>query len=171
MTLFHTKRAAFSMVTAIFVILLMASVAAMVMNLSGKVVQETTAQYRKEQAILLAKSYTEFAIMTATAQDCAPLTITGGDVDSISKIGEGYQVVVQTRYIGANSACKGVGDSGNIRLNDADNITTPESIDGSILVDVFVKYRNPEDLHAINDDAWTNPSRGITYHRRTLQRL
>ena len=64
------NRRAFSMITAIFVILIMATVGGFIMNLSGKMIQETTSQYRKEQAILYAKSYTEYAIMAATAQTC-----------------------------------------------------------------------------------------------------
>ena len=162
---FTQKRKAFSMITAIFIILLMATVASFVMNLSGKIVQETTAQYRKEQAILLAKSYTELAIMSATAQDCAPLTI-NGLVGSNSKKGQGYQVSVKTRYIGDNSAC-----ANEVKLGAGDNIITPSSIDGTILIDVYVRYRNPEDPNAINNTTWTNARRGITYHRRTLQRL
>ena len=56
-------RKAFSMLTAIVTIVLMAGVSSMVFNLAGKTVQETTVQYRKEQSILLAKSYTEYAIL------------------------------------------------------------------------------------------------------------
>jgi len=159
-------RAAFSMITAIFVIVLMASVAAFVMNLSGKVVQETTAQYRKEQAILYAKSYTEFAIMAATAQDCAPAEITA-EIGNDTEQGDGYHIIVQTHYIGANSGCPNT-----IRLGNADNVNTPSSVGGVILVDVFVRYRNPEDENAINNEDWSMRNRrGITYHRRTLQRL
>jgi peptidyl-tRNA hydrolase len=55
---FKQHRKAFSMITAIFVILMMATVGGFIMNLSGKMVQETASQYRKEQAILYAKSYT-----------------------------------------------------------------------------------------------------------------
>ena len=160
-------RPAFSMITAIFMILLMASVAAFVMNLSGKIVQETTAQYRKEQAILLAKSYTEFAIMAATAQDCAPRGINAsvGTTTAKTRQGEGYRIRVETRYIGRNSQCV------NNRIRAGGDITTASSIDGTILIDVFVRYRNPEDSNALDDTTWVNDRRGITYHRRTLQRL
>ena len=63
------KRKAFSMITAIVVIVLMASVAVFIMNLSGKMVKETTTQYQREQAILLSKSYTEYAVMAVTANE------------------------------------------------------------------------------------------------------
>ena len=158
-------RPAFSMITAIFIIVLMASVAAFVMNLSGKIVQETTAQYRKEQAILLAKSYTEFAIMAATAQDCAPLNINAdvGTTAATTKQGQGYRIHVETRYIGSNSTCT----TNSIGAN----ISTNSSIGGTILIDVYVRYRNPEDVNALLNTTWANNRRGITYHRRTLQRL
>ena len=48
-------RKAFSLITAIFVIVLMATVAAFIMNLSGKMVKGTTVQFQREQAVLLAK--------------------------------------------------------------------------------------------------------------------
>ena len=57
------SKKAFSMVTAIFVIVIMASVSALIMNVSGKTVKATTQQFQKEQAQLLARSYTELAIL------------------------------------------------------------------------------------------------------------
>ena len=62
-------RKAFSMLTAIFIIVLMAIVAAFIMNLSGKMVKGTTSQFQREQSVLLAKSYTEYAIMAVMAND------------------------------------------------------------------------------------------------------
>ena len=59
-------RKAFSMIMAIFVILLMATVGAFILNISAKSVKSTLLQYKREQAILYARSYTELAIMTAT---------------------------------------------------------------------------------------------------------
>ena len=69
MILLNNMRYGFSMITAIFVILLLSSVGAFIVNLSGKTVKDTTFQYKKEQSALLAKSYTELAIMGVTAND------------------------------------------------------------------------------------------------------
>ena len=162
MIIFNKNRKAFSMITAIFVILLMATVGGFIMNLSGKMVQETTAQYRKEQAILYAKSYTEYAIMAATAQTCIrniSSNIDGTNAQALQ--GQGYRVEVKVKYIGNNSACTDkIGT----------NILRPNAIDSIILVDTYVHYRDPEHPNAINSVAWgIDP--GITYHRRTLQRL
>ncbi len=69
-------RSAFSMITAIFVIVVMATVAAFILNISAKSVKATVLQYRHEQAILYARSYTELAVMGATA-NASLTTITG----------------------------------------------------------------------------------------------
>ncbi|MGC9350615.1 MAG: type II secretion system protein, partial [Sulfurovum sp.] len=105
----RNQREAFSLITAIFLIVLMASIAVYVMSLSGKIAKETTAQYKKEQAMLLAKSYTELAIMAVTANDrngtgqC--ITNINANVGSNNPIatGEGYQVRTRIAYIGADS--------------------------------------------------------------------
>ena len=73
-------RKAFSMITAIFIIVLMATVGAFILNISAKSVKSTVLQYKREQAILYAKSYTELAIMdatTAVANNMANRTISG----------------------------------------------------------------------------------------------
>jgi len=167
MIIFNKNRKAFSMITAIFVILLMATVGGFILNLSGKMVQETTTQYRKEQAILYAKSYTEYAIMAATAQTCIR-NITS-DIDGTqaqTKKGQGYHVEVKIQYLGTSALCTNyIGTA----------INRPTAIDNIILVDTYVHYREPEHPDAMSGAAWGTPTLnykpGITYHRRTLQRL
>ena len=165
-----TNRKAFSMITAIFVILILSSVAAFILNLSGKSVNQTTDQYRKEQAILYAKSYTEFAIMSATARKCIKTITANVDGNATEvKAGQGYRVIVNLQYIGnelAGGACDTLGGA----------ITTLASKGAIVLIDTYVKYRDPAHPRAIAGDSWkstTNPTGydGITYHRRTIQRL
>jgi len=151
-------RAAFSMITAIVVIVLMATVAAFIMNISGKMVEETTTQYKKEQAILYAKSYTEFAVMAATSQDC----IQGVDAHTVdaanSAIGNGYWIHIDVQYIGNDlpaAVCPVVG---------VVPIANPDSQGGVILLDTYVRYKNP-DAPNIANSPW------VTYYRRTLQHL
>ncbi len=156
----HNMRPAFSMITAIFVIMIMASIAAFVMNLSGKMVEETQAQYRKEQAVLYAKSYTEYAILAATAQTCIQNISANvdGDANEVKK-GQGYRIKVHIEYLGANSTCPNqIGTT---------NLTFPDT---AVLIDTYVRYRDPKSPAAINADPWSADP-GITYHRRTLQRL
>jgi hypothetical protein len=164
MSYLQKKRKAFSMITAIFVILLLATVGGFIMNISGKVVQETISQYRKEQAILYAKSYTEFAIMAATSQDCVRRI--QANVDGKTKqvlAGEGYRVDVRVQYIGdTSSTCTNT--IGGINIMDS------AAVDNIIIIDTYVHYREPDSIPAIRGLSWTQDP-GITYHRRTLQRL
>ena len=163
------KRAAFSMITAIFVIIILATIGAFIMNLSGKMVQETTMQYRKEQAILYAKSYTEFAIMTATSEPCVKKITANVDGKSTEvKAGQGYFVDVRVHYLGQNSAC-----TNNVKIGKG-NIQDPRAKDNIVLIDTYVRYRDPDSIAARANKgkglAWSKDP-GITYHRRTLQRL
>lgn len=155
------NRKAFSLLTAIIVIVLMATVAILVMDMSGKIVRETTTQYRKEQAILLAKSYTEFAIMAVSANDrsidCIE-NINGNNVIGSDANGEGYQVDTRISYIGNSTTANLNTCAGTRRLSTT--VKTPGS-DLQIIVDVYVRYKELDNTSA----DW------ITYHRRTLQKI
>ncbi|HID94383.1 MAG TPA: type II secretion system protein [bacterium (Candidatus Stahlbacteria)] len=108
-------RKAFSMYMAIVVIVLMATVSAFILNISAKSVKSTLLQYKREQAILYARSYTELAIMdatAATANNTATRTITG-------TAGDNYTINVTSTPI--------------LR---ADGVTTSPFL----TIDVFVSY-------------------------------
>ena len=153
-------RKAFSMLMAIFIIVLMATVAAFIMNLSGKMVKGTTAQFQREQSMLLAKSYTEYAIMAVTANEhnssnCLN-TITGAyGVDGSGN--DIYSINVDISYIGNNL------DASCTRKLNTNAIVTPKS-PLNIIVDVFVSYKELD--HPLGASA---PN--ITYHRRSLQKI
>jgi len=155
------NRRAFSLLVAIFVMVIMSSVSILVMSLSSKILQNTTAQYQREQAILLAKSYTEYAIMAIMSNDRVNTTCLDkieaevGESGSSDR-GEGYRVRVSIAYIGdANVAgCTNV-------LSSA--VTTPQS-PLNVLINVYVDYKD------INNPNISN-SQWITYHRRTLQKI
>ena len=143
----------------------MASVAGFVMSLSGKIVQETTSAYQKEQAALLAKSYTELAIMTVMSND---RNGTGNCISDITGVvgapgsstnGEGYAVETRIAFIGPATdigACYGVRQLGNPVTTTADDL--------NIIVDIYVRYK---DINSPNPA--TSP--WVTYHRRTLQKI
>jgi len=159
----HIQRRAFSMLTAIFLIVIMSSVAILVMNLSGKIVKETTTQYQKEQAILYAKSYTEYAIMavmsnnrSAAGGDCID-TITGNiNNGTPADVFDDYNITVNLSYIGRNiAACA--------NWLGAPVPASPDEL--NIIVDTYVRYRNIDDPRPAADAAQ------ITYHRRTLQKI
>ncbi len=160
MNFFNLKREAFSMFTAIMVIVLMSSVSVLVMSVSGKIVKETTAQYRQEQAILLANSYTEYAVMAVTANDRSGTGCLSTINGLVGNIALGYDITVEIAYIGTADTidnCEGTRKlSTGVTNND-----TPLTI----IVDAYVKYK---DLENTND---TNDVPNIVYHRRTVQKI
>ena len=172
----HTSsKEAFSLLMALFVIVIMSAIAALILSMTGKVIKETSTQYRDEQSRLLARSYTEFAIMAVMAHD---RTTTGTCVEKINgtvntlKIGEanptgtnvvngGYIVETKIQYIGTGLPV----DTSCEQLTSI-AISNPEAVSPTLLIDVFVRYKDPDYLTANEADI---PF--ITYHRRTLQKL
>ena len=159
-------RKAFSMFTAIVVIILMSTVAIMVMNISGKQIQETTSQFQREQSMLLAKSYTEYAILSVMSNDrngtgnClrdieANIKIDEGSTITVSN-GNGYHVRVRISYIGNASEVNSCALT-RVFSNAVDTIKTPLNI----IVDVYVDHKDPQNING----PW------ITYHKRTLQKI
>lgn len=157
----NKQRKAFSLIMAIVVIVLMSTVAALIMNMSGKMIKKTTIQYQKEQALLLAKSYTEFAVMSVMANDRNNTYTTGNDCleDIDATVGTypyGYRVRTRISYIGNNQ----FGQCATTRVL-SNSVVTPNS-PLNIIVDVYVEY-----LEADHPDT----PKYISYHRRTLQKI
>lgn len=154
----QTKREGFSIITAIFVIVMMATVAMFIVNTSSKIVKETTDQYQKEQSVLLAKSYTEYAIMAVTANEHNSTNC----LNEITGTFGIYSIKVNISYIG-NDANLGAGSTSNCARILSDSVTTAKS-PLNIIVDTFVSYKeidHPAGASAPN----------ITYHRRSLQKI
>ncbi len=172
-------RNAFSLITAIFVMLIMATVAAFILNLSGKITQETGAQYRQEQAALLARSYTELAVMAVINHDRNTTSSCIEDIDGVvngvlpngpvtgsTADGSGYNVMTRVYYLGNDLPCSNSRELTDNASNSTTRITSnynntssSDSLAG-IIVDVYVQYKTPDD-----------PTHWITYYRRTLQKI
>ncbi len=154
----NNQREAFSLMVAVAVIVIMGTVSMLVMSMSSKIVKETTAQYRKEQAVLLAKSYTEYAVLSVMGNDRIAgncLTdIDANDVLADSSEGKGYRVRVRISYIGNN-----LGNCGGVRVLSNTVATLESSL--NIIVDVYVEYKELDNTGA----DW------VTYHRRTMQKI
>jgi len=148
------QRKAFSMLTAIVVIVIMATVAMLIMNVSGKLVKETTAQYQREQAVLFANSYTEYAIMAVTANDRSVNCLS--TINGTYGTPNGYRARIHIAYIGTTAAigtCAGTRTLGTVPAGSDTPLT--------IIVDAYIDY-----------DDLDNPSgANITYHRRTVQKI
>jgi len=165
----HKK--AFSMVTAIFVMFIMASLTALIMNVTGKTVKETTLQYQKEQAMLLGRSYTELAILYTLYYD---RNSTNHCLERITDhFGEaypnGYDIDIRVKYIGDKTILKNcrnnIEANGDFNLTDK-NVTWDNNSGGfyntlSLVIDTYIKYRDFDDPN----------NRDITFHRRTIQKL
>jgi type II secretory pathway pseudopilin PulG len=174
-------RKAFSMLMAIVVIVIVATLSALVLSLGGRVVKSTTIQYRQEQAALLAKSYTELAVMAIlnydrnASNDCVENVngvvnnlVPGGSAASgvSSTNGGGYDVQTRIYYIGENLPCSTsrVLNTASLVTNYADGNASAGGSVAAVLIDVFVRYKDP--------DA-PNPATApwITYHHRTIQKI
>ena len=151
-------RNGFAMITAIFVMVIMASVGAFVMSLSGKIVKSTTLQYQHEQAVLYAKSYTEFAVMAVTADDrtanCLK-TITG-KAGTAPTAGNGYRIRTHISYIGPGSV---IGGCPATRQLSTAVITTATPL--TVIIDAYVDYKDPDNTSG----PW------MTIHRRSVHKI
>ena len=144
------------MITAIFVIVLMATVGAFIMNLSGKMVKETTTQFQREQAMLLAKSYTEYAILAVTANEHN----SSNCLNNISGSYGDYTMDVNISYIGNGTPVADGGlDATSCRT--LSNAATTDKSPLNIIVDVFVSYPDYDHPDGLR----------MTYHRRSLQKI
>ena len=177
------------MVTAMVVIVLLSLLGGFVLSLSSSSAKQTHAQYRKEQAMALAQSYTEAAILVALKRDRALnnciQNITGdittlepavaaGATAIIATTGQGYHVDVNISYIGNstgevnNTVCPGGilnvdGAGGFLDFNASFDIAAPIA-SVNIIVDVFVRYKDP-----LAPNVAASP--WITFHRRSLQKI
>ena len=162
----HIKRKnhkkAFSMITAIFVLIMMATLSSLIMNVSGKTVKATTQQYQKEQALLLARSYTELAILYVSSH--------ARNVNCIEHINAtygpsiqngGYGIRVDIRYVGkADALVNCTAPSVLALIPNAAHTGFDDTV--SLVMDTYVTYRDFDELTA---------NRVTTFHKRTLQKL
>lgn len=153
----HSKKA-FSLITALVIIVLMATVAIFVMNLSGKVVKSTVAQYQHEQAELYAKSYTEYAILAVTGNNRSTECVENisGTIGTPTT-GNGYRVRTRIAYM-VHSDVDTTNCSATRVLSTG---VTESSTPLTIIVDAYVDYKDPDNTSG----PW------MTVHRRTVQKI
>jgi len=145
------------MITAIFVILIMASIGTLVLSLSSKSLKATSAQYQRAQAALYAKSYTEFAVLAVTGHDRSSDCVEdiGATIGSPTT-GNGYRVRTHIAYIGPNSE---IGNCSSTRQLST-NVTTKQT-PLTLIIDAYVDYKDPDNTAG----PW------MTVHRRTVQKI
>ena len=151
----HTQRSGFAMIMAITVIVIVATIMALSLSLTTQTVKKTTDLYLYEQAVLLSKSATEYALLQiARNPPCR-------NVDANFKQDDIYTIDFKVQYIyydnpttavdEASALCGGA--TGGVLYA---RVQTPAQ-DGSIIIDVTV-----------STDVGTEP---IRYFRRTIQKL
>ncbi len=148
------QRRAFTLVMAIWILVAMTSMMALMLSFSSQTVNQTAQIYVKEQAQLLSKSATEYALLAIsghnrTAGDCINYinsTYSPGGLTA-------FDINTSIRYIGLGALA---GDCNDV--TGALVINTPES-NGTVIIDTYVTSKN----QAAGDPI-------IRYHRRTIQK-
>jgi type II secretory pathway pseudopilin PulG len=157
----YKSKKAFSMMLAIATIVIMGTLTTLIMNVAGKTMKATTQQYQKEQATLLARSYTELALLYVSSYDRSAsgdcLQTIVGDYGEPNNL---YKIQTEIRYIGKASELVGCGRT--IPTTPLFNKGTGFDETMSIIVDVYIRYKDFDDL---------TTDRNVTFHRRTLQKL
>jgi len=158
----HVKqRSGFAMLMAIFVIVIVGTLMALMISLSTTSLKRTTNLYLNEQAMLLARSATEYALLSISGTDrtLGCLTNINTTYDPQGAGSEIFDIAITIRYIGLSggNAANECTPAQNFIVNS--RVTTAES-KGSALIDVVV-----------TSDPTLNIGETIRYHRRTLQKL
>ena len=139
-------RSGMAMIMAIAVIVIMAGIMALSLSMTSVTTKRTADLYLYEQAVLLSKSATEYALLRI-AQDgpCSHENDLNFRQDGI------YDINITNRYVytAPPAGC----------LNNPITVTTPEQ-DGSVIMDVAVSVTDTS--------ISTEP---IRYFRRTIQKL
>ena len=151
---------AFSLLVAIFTILLLSLVATYIFYASSIISKSGGLQYQREQAMILARSYTEYAVMAIEGNDRSVNCTQEINADIGSpNIGQGYRVKVLISYIGNQNYINGCSNK-IAQLNNTD----PDTL--TAIIDVYVKYKDSQHPDITNPNTpWQ------TYHRRSIQKI
>jgi len=163
----NKNKKAFSLLVAIFVIMLISIVASYIFYTSSTVAKTGSIQYQREQAAIYARSYTEYAILAISGNNrnsgqC--ITTINANIGN-PNIGQGYKIVVKISYIGNNKYINSCNTNNIIaNLND----TTDEDTLFAI-IDVYVSYKDI--MHRSINTQWQNYIPWQTYHKRSIQKI
>ena len=159
----HT-RSGFAMIMAIFFMIVIATLLSYMLSTTTETAQRTTNTYVNEQAQLLAKSATEYAILRVSGHDRSALGCLQGFNSEYYGSGGGtdplFDITVTMNYFGFGNACAPLFVDSQPVTKNIGSIDTPES-NGTMMIDVYVT-NNPVGLDLPEP---------ISYHRRTLQKL
>ncbi len=157
-------RSGFSMLVAIFTIVVISLVASYIFYASASINKEGEIQYQKEQAMLLARSYTEYAVMAVSAnnRNINCINNINATIGTNPAIGQGYKVEVKITYIGNQKYIyKCLRKAATLSNSDIDTL--------SVIIDVYVRYRDRSNASLYNRYSSFVP--WFTYHKRSLQKI
>ncbi len=142
-------RRGFTLLSAIFLMVLVATLMVLAYSLSSQTKKQTGDIYMQEQAQLLARSATEFALLAISGHDNRADCIEQIDLQypQGSPI---YDINMTLYYIGNGLPC----NTGHM----LDNAIATQESNGTVLVDTAISY--------------TDPATGerVRFHRRTIQK-
>jgi len=144
----------FSLLIAIFTIMILSLVASYIFYSNNIITKSGGLQYKKEQAILYARSFTEYTVMAIEGNDRKTNCI-----ESINADIDDYKIEVKVSYIGNSiyiSKC-----SNNIATL---NNTDPDTLDA--IIDVYIKYKDIQ-----HPDINNTKTPWQTYHKRSIQKI
>jgi len=160
-------RKGFSMIMAIFVIVLLSLVASYIFHTSASITKEGTVQYQNAQAKIYARSFTEYAVLAVMGNSDRNSTNTcikeiNSDIGSNPAQGQGYRIHVDITYIGNQKYIQNCSNKAfTLSNNDTDTL--------SIIVDVYVKYKDLQNASLYNANTAKVPWQ--VYHRRSIQKI
>lgn len=159
----RSSRNAMAMIMAIAVIVIIATIMALSLAMTTQTTKRTNDLYLYEQAVLMSKSATEYALLQiAEANPCTDLNM------AFTQNGI-YDVVISIQYIYYDDPATGGVDEAQATCDLIPvanrgilytSVSTPEQ-NGSIIMDVTVTV--PDDINISSEP--------IRYFRRTIQKL
>lgn len=156
-------RSGMAMIMAIAFLVIVAGMMAIMLNMSSLANKRTEHIYFTEQAQLLAKSATEFALLAISGHNRAGDSCVQTVTSTYPDVNPFFNIDTTIRYIGLNAAA-GTTCLTNAYINPALTPTPPSIItsqsEGTVLIDVYVS----------TIDANLNVGETISFHRRTIQK-
>jgi len=162
-------RSGMAMIMAIAFLVIIAGMMAVMMSMTSLTTARTEQMYFKEQAQLLARSATEFALLAISGHNRLGNASCVNQINSQFPVGgvnaPYFTIRTNIRYIGlagAAGTCAGVNNyipTPFAPVGGVPHPIAPES-DGTVLIDVYVT----------DIPGQLNLSNPIAYHRRTLQK-
>ena len=157
MRTYNRQRKGIALITAIAFLLIMMTIMALMVSLTSQSSKRGADLYFQEQAHLLAKSATEFALLAISGHE---RNATVGAVNGcVNQINSQYPAVNPIYDINTTIRYFGLGGLGGPCNSFVDNIATPES-NGTAIIDVYVTL----------DSAQAGTDEEVRFHRRTMQK-